>query len=249
MKQFPSDPSIASPALTTTPTTQAGAPVVVDLDRLIDQSRRDARMQKVLLGAALVAILAFVALVYLPSVRRLQMMHRKISDDAALLDAESRQANRLPGVRSAADRLEHHLGHFKPLPSQLEQSQFFRDVYTLTERLSLRELQLQPLGVADVGATGAAMAVREFQVKLHFRGDFVNVYNFLRQLEELPRLLRVREVVVLPPRSGSLVETASTGGEMQGEVQVEMIVSLFFGSTSSASFVGTPMASPFASAD
>lgn len=204
--------------------------------RLRERGRRDAKWQKSLLAAAVLAVLGFVTLIYLPSVRRLQAMHARIQAGAVQLDAEEQQARRLPAVIGAADRLEEHLDKFKPLPDRPLQAQFLRNVSSVAQRLRLRNMQFQPLAGGEFASHTPEAPVYELPVRLEFRGDFVNVFNFLRQVEELPRLLRVRDVRIRRVDSPGLAASDVAAVEGEGsadvaslsDVQVEMTVSLFY---------------------
>lgn len=182
---------------------------------LKQQAARDLRRQKQLGVAAGVAVVAFLFLVYLPSMATLADLHQQISSDAYQLRADSRRARKLPEVRSAADLLEHQLSQFRPVPSRPEPNSFMSDAADLATQLSLRSFKCKPLESSTAGLVGTT------PVQLSFSGEFENVYTFLRRTEQLPRLMRIHDLKI-KQRAGD------RGAPVPGFVDVEMTVHLFF---------------------
>ena len=59
--------------------------------------------------------------------------------------------------------------------------------------------------------------VRELPIKLQFEGDFTNVYAFLRNVEEMPRMTRVRGMQI-----------KARDRETSGHVQVQLAMNIYF---------------------
>ena len=158
--------------------------------RLRRQSAGDVKRQRALWAGVGAAVLAFAGLVYLPSVRRSAAVTAEVATGVRHLEGEAARAARLPRVRSAADRLAGHLDALAADPAGgPDQAGFLRRVAAAAERFGLGELRYEPLDAVDVGE-----GLRESPVRLRFRADFAAVHGFLRHVETLPRLLRVRSL-------------------------------------------------------
>ena len=184
--------------------------------RLRRQAARDGRLQKALAAALAAAVLGFVVLFYLPSLRRTAALDARITTDAATLGQAGRRADRLPRVRAAADDLASHLGAFKPVPREAGEAAFLRSISAAADRLRLRGLEFEPLSPPP---GTAALSPRELPVRLAFEADFVDAFDFLRHVEEMPRLLRVRDVTL---------RSADDDDGAGGRVRAELTVSLFW---------------------
>ena len=181
--------------------------------------RRDAaalRLQKGLAVAAGGAAVLFLISVYLPASTRLADLRRRISSDLDLLDSGEARAARLPEVDAASDALERSLAQFKPLPAEAGVTDFIGLVTDLAARLRLRDVNLEP------GEPVPDAALARLPVKLSFGGDFADAFEFVRQLEALPRPLRVREFVARAPPGGAAVAAG------RGEVAVSLTVNLYY---------------------
>ena len=62
-----------------------------------------------------------------------------------------------------------------------------------------------------------AEQVRELPIKLQFEGDFTSVYAFLRNVEEMPRMTRVRGMQI-----------KSRDRDASGQVQVQLAMNIYF---------------------
>ena len=187
----------------------------IPAEQLRHQAARDGRLQKALAATLGAAVLGFVVLFYLPSLRRSAAMSARLTSDAASLGEADRRADRLPRVRAAADDLASHLGAFKPVPREAGEAAFLRSVSAAADRLRLRGLEFEPLAPPP---DAAKRSPRELAVRLAFRADFVDAFDFLRHVEEMPRLLRVRDVTLRSADEDS----------PDGQVRAELTVSLFW---------------------
>jgi Tfp pilus assembly protein PilO len=83
-------------------------------------------------------------------------------------------------------------------------------VTQISRRLDLREWKYQP------SAPKAGDSYYELPIQMHFEGDFVNSASFLRQVEELQRLTRVKKL------------TVKGTDRKRGTVEVDVAMNIYF---------------------
>jgi Tfp pilus assembly protein PilO len=96
------------------------------------------------------------------------------------------------------------------LPKTAELGEFLRDLTPVSQQYAIRKLIHQPGTVKRLDLYG------EIPITMNFEGDFQNVFSFLRQLEEMPRLTRVRNLTI-KAKDGKL-----------GQVDVNMAMNIYF---------------------
>jgi Tfp pilus assembly protein PilO len=202
-------------------------------DRRLQQLRtraiRDLRLQKALGVGLLLAGLAFALLVYLPANRRMATLRDQVTSSATQLTASSRRAARLPEVQRTNSRLEEHLSAFPELPSDLDEAGFLREAMALAESHGLGQLLYEPIESTTAWAVDVP---REMPIRIGFAGDFEAAFTFVRSLETMPRVLRVRTLRVEtldPPTTHTTTHVPSpTPVDVPaGRVKAELVVHLY----------------------
>lgn len=192
--------------------------------RLRARTGRDVTIQKILAGVAFVAVAGFVALVYMPSSRRLQSLTDRLSESAREVSEQEQRIAAMAGVSVAADELEIGLTAFRPLPERPMVEMFIREMTVLARRLDLRDFEYvrqappapQLSALADAATRPQAQPMR-----ITFVGRFVDAFDLLNQIERTPRMLRVKKL-----RIEAVDAPGATSAD--GEVRVELIVNLFY---------------------
>jgi type IV pilus assembly protein PilO len=150
-----------------------------------------ARAQWVLATAAVLLVGGFYLFGYRPATQELQGLQQQISSKERTLEVSRVRAADLPSVAREVDYLQMRLQRFdKKLPKQQDLDQFIRDVDRYSQDSALRNLVVQP------GAVRRHELFAELPITLRFQGDFTAVHAFLRQIEDMPRLTRVRSLQV-----------------------------------------------------
>jgi Tfp pilus assembly protein PilO len=120
-----------------------------------------------------------------------------------LMDNETKTAIR-PYVQQQVDESRRKLARFdKQLPKHVEWGQFLNDITLLRDQAGLRDCHIVP-----TGAKPNDLFV-EFPIQVKFQGDFLSVFSFLRQMEQMQRLTRVRDLTVKSKTAGSGVVDVS----------------------------------------
>lgn len=178
--------------------------------RLRDKTVSYTRLQ----WALAAALLLFAALFYLFTFRPARL-------EAAALDArlqhsreELRQARArasdLPRIAAENDALSLRLAQSKRLPRHQELGDFVRDISRLGSQYSLRKFNYK------YGLIKRAETYSQLPIELEFEGDLLNVFSFLKQTEELPRLTRLRSLNI------------KGGHDRPGTVAVRMALNTYF---------------------
>jgi type IV pilus assembly protein PilO len=163
-----------------------------------------------LTGLILVVFLVFFFFGYFPQTGHLGALTHAIEQKQRRLGANQALVQALPAAALELDRLRVHLEHFdKKIPSQMNLFSYIKELTQIGEQYSLQKWSYQP------GLARKTDFFTELPIQLNLEGDFMSVFAFLRQTEEMPRLGRVRSITV---KSLDL---------KQGQVGVQMIINIY----------------------
>jgi Tfp pilus assembly protein PilO len=169
------------------------------------------RAQQALLGAIVVVGALFFMGVYRPASARIQHLTGQINQSERELAVSQLQARALPAVQADINRLQAKLADFKKLPTTPgDLGQFEIEMAQLARRDDLRGWS-----VSWPGTPRRSDQFFELPVDVKFSGDFRDVFAFLCQLEDLPRLTRITHMVVKAADAG-------------GAVQVDLLMNLYY---------------------
>lgn len=162
-------------------------------------------------GAMLIASLCFYFTWYRPATRELRRLHLSITQQQELLKTAQAQAHTLPTLQADVYRLQARVEHNnKILPRQPELATFMKDIATLCQQSAVQKFTCKP------GAPRRMHPVSEVPVTMSFEGDFISVYQFLRQSEDMQRLTRVRDLSIRSMDAKA------------GQVEVQMAMNVYF---------------------
>jgi Tfp pilus assembly protein PilO len=180
---------------------------------LQDQIGWCARAQWVLAGATVLLAGGFYLGGYRPAARELARLDGQIA--AAERELESNQARTQirPIVEQKVNESRRKLERFdQRLPRQQDLGQFIGDITHLSQRSALRRWSTQ----THVPRPSDDRLLSELPIELHFEGEFPGVFAFLRQMEQMPRLTRVRDLQV------------KSKPNTPGEVEVQVSLAIYY---------------------
>ncbi len=161
------------------------------MNYLHDQTMSVSWLEKSLAVVGILMVVGFVAFVYRPDIRRIADLQASWKFERALLATSQTEAQRLPVVAREVEELRQKLDRFdKRLPKQEELGAFMKDVTNCQQRVNLKRMSW------GRGEPRHTDLFAELPLTLNFEGDFLSVGAFLRQIEEMPRLTRVRSLSV-----------------------------------------------------
>jgi Tfp pilus assembly protein PilO len=155
--------------------------------------------------------IAFYLLGYRPTAARLQAIQVQIDAKKGELAQNSNKTSNMEFLAREVVRLESQVKDFdRKFPRPKELPQFIREITPLSQHLALAEWKYEP------GLPRRADGCIEMPIFMHFGGDFVNAASFLRQVENMQQLTRVKRFDV------------KTKDRATGTVQVEMLMNIYF---------------------
>jgi Tfp pilus assembly protein PilO len=144
---------------------------------------------QVSMGGLLVVIAAsFYFLGYGPLIQRQKSLNADIQRMQQELVDNSNRSQILPQVAVEVKNLRLRVDGAKKMPKDSDISGFINDVERISQRTSLRK----PDSTPDAPKPGELFSI--FPYRLQLRGNFANVFAFIRETESLPRLSRVRSI-------------------------------------------------------
>lgn len=158
-----------------------------------------------------VALLLFYLAVYRPTTSRLADIRREIASAELQIGKNQDAARDLDNIKRDVQQLREQIARSRKLPSEQDFSGFLREITGLAQGASLEKFRCEPAN------TRKLELCTEMPVTLKFSGPFMEVSSFLRQAEEMPRMMRTR-TLSLKSKDGK-----------SGMVDAELSVSIFFG--------------------
>jgi Tfp pilus assembly protein PilO len=166
----------------------------------------------IILGvSAGVGLLLFYLAVYRPSTGRLSDIRREIASAELQISKNHDAARDLDNIKRDVQMLREQIARSRKLPPEQDLSGFLREITGLAQGASLEKFRCEPSDTRNLELC------TEMPITLKFSGPFMEVSSFLRQAEEMPRMMRTR-VLRLKSKDGK-----------SGLVDAELQVSIFFG--------------------
>jgi Tfp pilus assembly protein PilO len=157
------------------------------LKSTIESSRR---LSVVLLLSALSGMLAFYFLGFRPAQRELASLNAETQLRQRELSQARTKAGDLPKIAGEVERLRARLARSKRLLEPLDLPMAHREIMQIGQRSGLEKFRYEP------DQEKSAELYRELPIQISFAGDFAGAYSFLRECEAMPRLSRVRRLVL-----------------------------------------------------
>lgn len=176
------------------------------------------RDQVLLVAAILAVMVAFGVFGYMPLRNNRQEAKERIDVYKAQLASDLAGAKQLPKLREEVEALRSALaGAQRDVPTQSELASLLRTLSSELDRQSVTDKEVQTRPIQE----GTDYHV--LPVSLRFTGTFGAVYGFVKQIESMPRLIRIDrlELVSAPDGAGRLtarieLSTFFTSGETNG---------------------------------
>lgn len=170
-----------------------------------------ARVQWTLASGMLAMVLGFYLFGYRPNTQRLTDLRQRIDAQRQELAANQQRTDDLPRLALEVARLKEALARYdKRMPRQQDVGQFLGEITQISQGALLRHWD------ATHGSPSRSelFGVLPFNVK--FQAEFPNVVSFLRQVEDMTRLTRIRDI-----------EVRSIDKKL-GLVEVDMTMNIYF---------------------
>ncbi len=172
---------------------------------LKDYIRWCTRAQRTLAVLALMLLAAFYLFAYGPITRRIAaLQHETLGMQSEVRSNRSRSEIRNEIAERNA-RLRQELDRIKKPATPQELPDLINDLRQSAEKASLKTFAIKP------GSLGRGELFSELPYVLTMEGDFVNVFAFLQNTEQMKRLTRVRSMTLKSkdPASGQVTAQVS----------------------------------------
>ena len=170
-----------------------------------------ARGQKALAAVACIAIATFYAFAYRPDIALLKRLTTAIAAHQSELRTNQAKAASRNLIAAHNERLRQELDRIKKPSKQAELPDLIKELTLFGQQCLLRKFYFFVAGLPT-----RSELFSEQPLALRFDGDFQNVFSFLRSIEEVQRLIRVRSM------------TLKTKDNHDGQVSVEMAINIYF---------------------
>lgn len=167
------------------------------------------KLQWWLAGGLAAFAVGFFLFFYRPAEQKRDALKQAFERTAQELAVSRARASDLPRLSSENEELAMRLARSKRIPKQSEWADLVRDITRLSNQSSLKKFTYK-YGLAQRHETYS-----QLPIMLDFEGDMMDVYAFVRQIEELPRLTRLRGITI-------------NAGEKTGSVRVQMALNTYF---------------------
>ena len=162
---------------------------------LSSQTRFCSRAQLALSGSLLIIAAAFVFLGYLPATHRLKAVQINIDTKEDELHTNLNKDQILASVKQDVNRLLVQLGGAKKLPKDDDISGFANDLTRISQETQLNK---PPKYTPNHSLPEKGDLFSKYGIQIEVQGNFLNVFNFIRETENLPRLTRVKSIELHP---------------------------------------------------
>jgi Tfp pilus assembly protein PilO len=170
------------------------------------------RTQLSLAATLLVLVAGFGLLGLHPATTRLTTILARVAQQRSELHAAQLRAATLPDVEQETAELRDRVGRFEQkLPLHQDLPELIGDVTQISRRMSLSKLEWRPEPTFR-----KTDQFTEVPIDFTFQGDFLGVFNFLSQIEDMQRLTRLRKLDV----------QAKDG--LDGQVEVQLTMNIYF---------------------
>lgn len=163
-----------------------------------------------LLAATLVAITLIVLLVYVPQGRVLGGLRTQIAAKVTAVEADARKAAVVPGLlRQIQDMKERYSNFDRRLPKRVELGAYLKDISVSMASQKLANPVIQP------GDPTREALYNTLPITMSFRGNYLDLANFLLRLDKMERLTSVQKLKV-------------TRENEQSDLTIEMSMNIYF---------------------
>lgn len=159
----------------------------------------------------LAALVAFYVLGYHPVARRQAALREGIS--TALVDLQRSQdhGRALKALAREVQQLEEQVQSYgRQMPNKPQLGEFLGDITRVSQELGLQEWKYEP------ETPRRADACYELPIRMHFNGAFASTADFLRQIEDLQRMTRVKKLLI------------RSRDRKTGTVEVDLAMNIYF---------------------
>jgi type IV pilus assembly protein PilO len=181
----------------------------------------------VIMSIAVGVTAAFCFLFFWPQQRELTRLRASVRAKEEQQVRWTSEIAKLSQVEADLKRANELLADYRTrVPDTAEVGDFMEEVSAIAERLGLRDQNIVPLTPETRGPVTA------LPIRISFEASFAAIFSFLREVEELPRVARVTELVVGYPD-----EDEDAGNRDGRYLKTELTMQIYYETTRAGSRV------------
>jgi Tfp pilus assembly protein PilO len=162
----------------------------------------------VMLAVAAVMVAVAVVAVYMPQGRQLDQIKAQIAQKEASIQDDALKVAVVPAMTREAQSLETRYKDFgRKLPHQKDLHEFLLEIDASVRHENLKNSLTEP------GKPSREELFNTLPIIMKFKGDYLALGRFLRELEGMERLTRVQKL---------LIASDGSGGDLNIEVQLNI---------------------------
>ena len=157
------------------------------------------RARTTLISITLIALVAFYFFPYRAATERLRALQAQTSSRQAELRDNLAKSSIKTEIAAKNERLKQELERIRKPSKESDFSQLVKDLTACAQQSGVRQFDYK------IGMPTRSDLFMEQQFSLTCEGDALSVFNFLRSVEDMQRLTRVRSMSVktVPEKNGS----------------------------------------------
>jgi Tfp pilus assembly protein PilO len=168
------------------------------------------RAQRILLCVIVAAIFTFYFIGYRPATVAIQRLQTSTLAHQQELRSNQAKAVHRNEIAAKNEKLKQQLEQIKKPSKQQEFPDLIKELTLFASQNSLKKFNYKPLTPVP------SELFWEMPISLTFEGDGMSVFNFLKTTEEMPRLTRIRSVML------------KTKDDRTGTVQAQVMANIYF---------------------
>jgi len=168
----------------------------------------------VMLAVAAMLVIAAAVWVYRPQGRKLAGLRAQITAQKLAMESDAKRAAVVPEMMRKVQEMKGRYKDFdQRLPRSKELGGFLQEVTRIQSGSQLGEARM------DTGNPVSEELYNTMPIKLRFRGSYLALADFLKDIDRMQRLTRVQRLAILSPKDDS--ET----------LEIELLMNIYFTKT------------------
>ena len=169
------------------------------------------RQSWVMVAVAMVLVGAAVVGIYSPQNRKLHDLRTQITAQKMSLESDSKRASVVPEMLRKVQEMKGRYKDFdQRLPRSKELGVFLQEITQIQSGSQLSEAHMENPTSEELFNT--------MPIRMHFRGSYLALAEFLKNIDGMQRITRVQKLAILSPKDGDVLE-------------IELLMNIYFTKT------------------
>jgi len=172
------------------------------------------RQSWVMVAVAVALVTAAVVGVYRPQNRKLHDLRTQITTQKLALESDAKRAAVVPEMLRKVQEMKGRYKDFdRRLPRSKELGGFLQEITQIQSGSHLSEARM------ETGNPASEELFNTMPIRMRFRGSYLALAEFLKNIEGMERITRVQKLAILSPKDGGDV------------LEIELMMNIYFTKT------------------